>query len=520
LKKKKRPGNLGVDQIVIIGESALVGAIAGVITLAYRICLEYAGTWLSTILSFAKGHPLRMAGWFAALALMALVVSRLVKYEPLISGSGIPQVEGEMIGTIKQNWKRIMPTKFIGGFICMLGGMALGREGPSIQLGAMAGKGVSRILGRKRTEEKFLLTCGAGAGLATAFHAPLAGAMFAIEEIHKGFSVIAILSVMTSSLTSDYICTYVLGMQPVFNFQGSAQLEPKYYWLLIILGLILGIAGVFYNWFTLKVQSLYDKAKNLDPFFKLLVPFMLCGVLGFIMPQTLGGGHSLIESLCAENMELTIVFVILIIRLILGAVCFGSGAPGGIFLPMLVLGAFIGGAFAKTVFIFSDLDPALLTNFVTLAMAGFLTASVRAPLTGIILIFEMTGSANQFLSLSIVSLFAYIVPTLLKSKPIYDSLLSRILKKRDKAVDKNSVRIAKGEKVLSYFNVHHGSKLDGRRVMDINWPENMLLVSIERGSEDIIPKGRTKLLTGDTIVVMHDEAHERIIRREMSRLDI
>ena len=158
--------------------------------------LPISGEWLDGILAFAGKSPVRIAGWFAVLLVLAAIVAKLVTYEPMISGSGIPQLEGEMTGKLDQVWWKVLPAKFFGGFLCLLGGLALGREGPSIQLGAMVGKGVSRGLDRGKTEEKFLLTCGASAGLSAAFHAPLAGVMFSLEEVHKNFSVSVLLSVI------------------------------------------------------------------------------------------------------------------------------------------------------------------------------------------------------------------------------------------------------------------------------------------------------------------------------------
>ena len=108
------------------------------------------------------------------------------KKGPFISGSGIPQVEGEMAGKLNQVWWRVLPANF-WRFLSLFAGLSLGREGPSIQIGAMSGKAVSSLLGRGKTEEKYLITCGASAGLAAAFHAPLAGVMFSLEEIHKNF---------------------------------------------------------------------------------------------------------------------------------------------------------------------------------------------------------------------------------------------------------------------------------------------------------------------------------------------
>ena len=366
--------------------------------------------------------------WFLILAALAWIVGKLVKWEPMISGSGIPQVEGEIAGRLSQNWKRVLPAKFAGGFLCMLGGLSLGREGPSIQLGAMAGQGISRALGRGKREEKFLMTCGASAGLSAAFHAPLAGMMFAVEEIHKTFSIPILLPVMTASVTADYIASHILGLDPVFRFQITEYLPQNYYWLLILLGILVGVSGVFYNWGMLKAQELYRKIPFMKETGRLLIAFLTAGVLGIVMPWVLGSGSGLIVSLTQGEMVLGMVVLTLVMKFLFSAVSFGSGAPGGIFFPLLILGALIGAVFAMVGVEFFGLAPVYVNNFVLLGMTGFFTAIVRAPLTGIILLFEMSGSISQMLSLSIVSVTAYIVATLMRSEPIYDSLLKRILK--------------------------------------------------------------------------------------------
>ena len=414
--------------VMLITEGLWVGLIGGFIVLLYRVALTFAGNWLIKILSYIKGNPFRCAVWFLILMALAWIVGRLVKWEPMISGSGIPQVEGEVSGRLSQNWKRVLPAKFAGGFLCMLGGLSLGREGPSIQLGAMAGQGISRALGRGKREEKFLMTCGASAGLSAAFHAPLAGMMFAVEEIHKTFSIPILLPVMTASVTADYIASHILGLDPVFHFQITEYLPQNYYWLLILLGILVGVSGVFYNWGMLKAQELYHKIPFLKETGRLLIAFLTAGVLGLVMPSVLGSGSGLIVSLTKGEMVLGMVVLTLVVKFLFSAVSFGSGAPGGIFFPLLILGALLGAVFAMTGAEFFGLDPVYINNFVLLGMTGFFTAIVRAPLTGIILLFEMSGSISQMLSLSIVSVTAYIVATLMRSEPIYDSLLKRILK--------------------------------------------------------------------------------------------
>lgn len=414
--------------VMLITEGLCVGLVGGFVVLLYRVALTFAGDWLVKILSYMKGNPFRCVVWFLILAALAWIVGKLVKWEPMISGSGIPQVEGEIAGRLSQNWKRVLPAKFAGGFLCMLGGLSLGREGPSIQLGAMAGQGISRALGRGKREEKFLMTCGASAGLSAAFHAPLAGMMFAVEEIHKTFSIPILLPVMTASVTADYIASHILGLDPVFHFQITEYLPQNYYWLLILLGILVGVSGVFYNWGMLKAQELYRKIPLLKETGRLLIAFLTAGVLGLVMPSVLGSGSGLIASLTKGEMVLGMVVLTLVVKFLFSAVSFGSGAPGGIFFPLLILGALLGAVFAMTGAEFFGLDPVYINNFVLLGMTGFFTAIVRAPLTGIILLFEMSGSISQMLSLSIVSVTAYIVATLMRSEPIYDSLLKRILK--------------------------------------------------------------------------------------------
>lgn len=509
-------------QVVLIGEGIMVGGIAGFVVILYRMILEFAGEALQRILSFIGHHPVRIAGWFLILLLLAWIVGKLVTAEPMISGSGIPQLEGEMIGKFDQNWWKVIGGKFLGGFLCLLGGMALGREGPSIQLGAMAGKGVSKGLERGKTEEKFLLTCGASAGLAAAFHAPLAGVMFSLEEVHKNFSVSVLLSVMASSLTADFLATTVFGMTPVFNFEIVKTLPLQYYGMILLLGAILGVLGAFYNWFTLKVQSLYNRAGFLNTTKKLMIPFICAGLLGVTEPELLGSGHALIQYLTNVDVLLGTVIFILISRFIFSAVCFGSGAPGGIFFPLLVLGGFIGGVFATVGVQYFGMDVVYINNFVLLSMAGYFSAIVRAPLTGIILIFEMTGSLTQMLSLSIVSIVAYIVATLLKSKPIYESLLERLLNKQETEVQelKEAKRREAGhrQKILANFVVQYNSMLNDTFISEIKWPDNCLVVAVQRGVKEIIPRGTTKLQVGDVIVILMNEGDMAYVHDEMQKL--
>ena len=264
----------------------------------------------------------------------------------------------------------------------------------------------------------------------------------------------------------------------------------------------------------LKAQELYKKPAFLNETGRLVIAFLAAGIAALVMPSVLGSGNNLIVSLTEGEMGLKLVLITFAAKLVFSAVSFGSGAPGGIFFPLLILGALIGGAFSMTGVALFGLDPVYINNFVLLAMAGYFTAIVRAPITGIILLFEMSGSVSQMLSLAIVSVAAYITATLLRSEPIYESLLGRILEGQGG----RKAASGGGQKVLSEFVVMGGSPLEGQKVMDIDWPDNCLLVSLERDGKERIPRGKTELMAGDKLTVMTDERDAGYIHDKLENL--
>ena len=487
----------------LVLEGIGVGVAAGLITVLFRVTLEQADALRQTIGGYMAGHTWFFPVWLVILLGIAALAALLLKWEPLIGGSGIPQVEGELMGRIHQKWWRVLLAKFSGGVLSIGAGLSLGREGPSIQLGAMAGKGVSRLVGRNRTEEKMLMTCGASAGLSAAFNAPFAGVLFSLEELHKNFSIEVLLSAMSASITADFISRNVFGLKPVFDFSAAHMMPLKSYWLVLLLGLLLGLLGVLYNFCVAKAQDLYGRIPW--TYVRIALPFLLAGILLLVFPTVLGGGHPLVEQI-SEGLDLRFLLVLFTVKFVYSMISFGSGVPGGIFLPLLVLGAVAGGAFSGVLDL-CGVDNEL-QNFVILGMAGFFSAIVRAPVTGIILISEMTGSFSHLLTLSLVSLASYAVADLLKSKPVYDQLLARLLRGRTEKEESDGR--TSSEKVLVETPVHHGAAVCGKQIKDIDWPAHSLIVSVKRGETELVPKGDTRLLAGDTLVVLCDDwdSHE------------
>jgi len=189
-------------QFKLFWEGIVVGIFSGLVVSLFRFLLSRAEEFRIGLYGYLSQLPaVYTAGWFAALLAVGGVLYWLTRHEPMAGGSGIPQVKGVILGLMRMNWFRILWVKLTAGVIGLGAGLSLGREGPSIQLGAVTAQGVSRFLGRTRMEERYLITSGASAGLAAAFNAPLAGVMFSLEELHRNFSAVVLLPAMTAAMT-------------------------------------------------------------------------------------------------------------------------------------------------------------------------------------------------------------------------------------------------------------------------------------------------------------------------------
>jgi H+/Cl- antiporter ClcA len=488
-------------KLKLVFEGIGVGIITGLLVVLYRYALEKAGVLLSDIYKIISMKPILILPWIGALIIIGYIVGLMVKHEPMISGSGIPQVEGVLLRKLDMTWWRVIIGKFIGGILSIGSGLSLGREGPSVQLGAAVGQGFSRVFKRVKIEEKYLITSGASAGLAAAFNAPLAGVMFALEEVHKNFSPLVLLSSLSAALSADFIASGFFGLKPVFTLGNLSALPLKLYFYIILLGVFLGVLGVVFNKILLKTQNLYVAQTWLPKEMRIIIPLLISVILGIFLPQVLGGGHELITLLITNNFSLTILVIIVLVKFLFTMVSFGSGAPGGIFLPLLAIGALIGNIYGVALVHFVHFDSMYINNFIILAMAGYFAAVVRSPITGTILITEMTGTFSHLLSLAIVSIAAYIVADILGSKPIYEALLEKILHNQG---EKISIGNKKNKAILE-FAVCMGSDLDGKQIKEVKWPSRCLLVAVKRGEDEIIPKGDTVIFPGDYLIILTNE---------------
>lgn len=484
---------------VLLAEGLVVGVATGFLIAFFRMILDYGDKLRNNLIEFASQGLENVIIFFVILAALSLVVTYIVKKEPYCAGSGIPQVKGELKGQIETVWYKLIIAKFVGGVLAIGGGLALGREGPSIQLGAMVGKGFARTTGRLLTEERMLMSCGAGAGLAAAFGAPLAGVIFSLEELHKNFSTEVLLTTMAATVSADFVVRNILGLEPVFDFHITEYLPLANYWMVIVLGVVLGVFGVLYNNTINAMQNLLEKIPFKEG--RVGIAFLCVGFLAFTYPVILGSGHELVGEVAMGEMAVITLLIILLSKFAFSTLSFSSGVPGGIFLPLLVLGALTGGTFGKIMSDLFGMNQSLIAAFVVLGMTGCFASIVRAPITGVILITEMTGDFRSLLAISIVSLVAYTVADMLGGVPVYEQLLNRMLKKEIGSNEENQV---KRRKVIFEAEIYYGSYMDGEKVEKLNLPSGSLIVSVERDGKELIPYGQTVLYGGDKLSILCD----------------
>lgn len=487
------------SQIRLVVGGAVVGILVGLIVAAYRKTLSVAEWTLRTILVPLGETPWGVALWVCVLLALAAVVHLLCTRVPQSAGSGIPQIEAKIMGVTEIPWYKVGPAKFLGGALCAFAGLSLGREGPSVQLGGLCGQAVGTRLTPSDGERRLLVTCGAGAGMAAAFQAPLTGVMFTIEEIHRAFSAPLVIATMSSCVASVMVVTGLFGGVHVLPMDFSAELSHGSYWIVALLGVVCGVAGWAFTKGMERGQDLFRWLKDKLPFDPVVVPFLLAAPVAFLAPVLLCGGDGLIDFLEGEGSPTLLVLG----GLLLGKYLFtnlsaGSGAPGGTLYPLVVMGLLLGAVMA-TVFIQSGMvESRFFWNFTLLGVAGLFASVIQAPVTGCVLVFELTGSFSALLSLALVALLSYLVCALLGGEGYYERLLAALLE--SDSLESGHRTGVGGLRMV----VGCGSIMDGLTISQVTWPEGCAPVSVERAGRRHSAQGSWRLRCGDEVMVWAD----------------
>jgi len=421
-----------------IARAVLVGLLAGILAVLFRSAID--GIDRLRLALLAAGHGRSDWGW-AIVPLLGLAAGCLigwltVRYAPDAPGSGIPHIEGMLRGVNSMPWRSLLPVKFVGGALGIGGGFSLGLEGPTVQMGACAGQAVAEATCRDdASEAQNLVASGAGAGLAAVFNAPLAGFIFTLEELRRPLSVASYSGTMVAVIAAVMVARVFAGQLPYFEVRGYPPPPLESFPLVLLIGVVAGLLGVAFNRALLNLHRLSSGIRVVP---RWSVPGLVLAAVGIVawwLPDATGGGHAAAQQLLAGAYPAGVgaLIVLLAAKFAVTVTSYASGTPGGIFAPILVLGTITGVIVGH---VGEWLLPAVAptpTAFAVLGMAAVFTASVRAPLTGITLIIEMTGEQSQLFALCAVCLVAFLVAEALGDRPIYEALLEDDLKRRHAA---------------------------------------------------------------------------------------
>lgn len=410
----------------ILVKAVVVGLVAGVLASAFRMALVLVESRrIEFLLDLDRRYRVPVSVLLGTLAGCG-AVWLVRRFSPDASGSGIPQLKAFILGEGAIQWRRLLPVKFVAGVLGIGGGMALGREGPTIQMGGSSGLMVSEWfrIQAGEGERKALIAAGSGAGLAAAFNAPLAGVVFVLEELAGSFTPVVFVAAFLASVTADVVGRVLTGEMPVFSLANVPVPGVNTVPFALILGVFCGLAGVVFNRCLLGTLELYRSLRW---------PGWACGALAGafaglasgLYPGIGGSGNILAERALHGEIAGQWLLVLLAARFFLTMTSYGSGAAGGIFAPLLVLGALGGlgyGVGLEALLPGWGMHPAV---FAVIGMGGLLTAIVRAPLTGIVLMVELTGKYDFMLPLLVCSLAAYGVAEGLRDVPVYEALRLR-----------------------------------------------------------------------------------------------
>ncbi|MGU3575140.1 H(+)/Cl(-) exchange transporter ClcA [Brucellaceae bacterium C25G] len=422
-----RPGNRSA-QARYVFLAILTGILTGTVGSYFHLIIDKLIIWPQKLSEYINGTNLIIATALIVMCCTVLSAYIVRRFAPEAGGSGVQEIEGAMEGLREVRWKRVLPVKFLTGIASISSGLVLGREGPTIHIGASLGAAITDFFRVSDAERRGILAAGAAAGLACAFNAPLAGILFIIEETRKQFPYTfrTYMGVVAAALMAT-IMTQIIGGTALDMSMPAMSVELLYLPAFAVLGCIIGFVGVALNGGIMWAVNFAGRMHQHVPYLYPALIGLCIGALFIVLPYSVTGGEHIIMELAHQKTGLALLLLLAVARYFTMVGSYSSGVPGGIFAPMLTLATCIGLAFSglmSTFFPFVEIAP---LGFAIAAMGGLFTASVRAPVVGIVLTLELTGVYGMTLPLIATCLVANLTAEWIGGKPIYEQLLDRTL---------------------------------------------------------------------------------------------
>jgi CIC family chloride channel protein len=404
------------EEQVFLFLTLLIGALVGLTAVAFILVTERFGSRL---------YPMGGAPWHRLVVPVAgsLIMGYLLfRYFPDARGSGVPQTKAALYA----REGRITAATALGKFFCtsatLASGIPLGREGPTVQVGAGIASVLGRALGLRPEKVKALLPVASAAAIAAAFNTPLAAVLFALEEIVGDLHAPVLGSVVLASATSWGVLRLLLGNNPLFHVPQYELVNPWEFAIYAVLGVAGGLVSVAFTKLLLGLRARFLKFPRKTLPFQPVVGGVLVGIMGWYVPQVLGVGYDHVGAVLNGGLALKLMLLLLALKLVAVATCYASGNAGGIFGPSLFLGAMLGGAVGAIAHNFFPGQVATQGAYALVGMGTVFAGVVRAPMTSVVMIFEITRDYAVIVPLMISNLVSLFISSRLQKHPIYEAL--------------------------------------------------------------------------------------------------
>jgi len=396
--------------------AVVIGALTGLAVVAFILVTERFGSRL---------YPVGSSPWrgFLFPVVGSIVIGYLLyKYFPNARGSGVPQTKAALFAREGKITLRTVLGKFFCTSATLASGIPLGREGPSVQVGAGIGSVLGRFLGLKPEQVKKLIPVGAAAAIAAAFNTPLAAVVFALEEIMGDLQAPIMGAVVLASATAWIVLRACLGDHPLFHVPLYHIVSPVEYAIYPVLGLAGGVVSAAFTWLLLSQRAFFLCLPRKSAWIHPLAGGLLVGIMGFFVPQVLGVGYEWVGQALNGHLAFKVMLLLVVLKLFAVTTSYGSGNAGGIFGPALFVGAMTGGVVGTIAHHFLPGSTATPGAYALVGMGAVFAGVVRAPMTSVLMIFEMTQDYAVIVPLMIANMVSLFVASRLQHEPVYEAL--------------------------------------------------------------------------------------------------
>ena len=394
----------------------VIGALTGATVVAFILLTERLGLRLYPM----GGTPWRRLA-FPVIGSLGIGFL-LYRYFPDARGSGVPQTKAALFARQGRITLRTVLGKFFCTSATLASGIPLGREGPSVQVGAGIASLLGRLLGLTNEQVKRLIPVGAAAAIAAAFNTPMAAVLFSLEEIVGDLHAPVMGAVVLASATSWVVLRVFLGNHPLFKVPQYQLVSPGEFALYAVLGVAGGLVSVAFTQLLLRIRARFMRFPQNTVWFQPLAGGLLVGIMGWFVPQVLGVGYSYVGDALNGNMAFKMMLLLVVLKLLAVTTSYASGNAGGIFGPSLFIGAMLGGSLGTVAHHFLPAYTSTPGAYALVGMGAVFAGVVRAPMTSVLMIFEMTQDYAVIVPLMIANLVSLFVASRLQREPIYEAL--------------------------------------------------------------------------------------------------